>query len=224
MPEMRIITEWPGLKRTTMLISSNPLLCAGSPSSRPGCREPHPAWPWMPPHCPRSIHSLLGQPVPACHHPLGERYLLEKYHLNFLCLSVIPGHQFIHSPSLPSWDTESTRLHKRWGSRTRMLQFKDCKGILSQMQGHFRLNPRLYSIISLHSPWFLRNISPGTVRLLMCWAHTPCWDPWSWQLTSLLQSPTKTAEQHNSKEPVELFSDQLAFIHVLLTASVIHTG
>jgi len=39
------ITEWPGLKRTTMLISSNPLLCAGSPTSRPGCPEPHPAWP-----------------------------------------------------------------------------------------------------------------------------------------------------------------------------------
>jgi len=29
--------------------SSNPLLCAGSPTSRPGCPEPHPAWPWMPP-------------------------------------------------------------------------------------------------------------------------------------------------------------------------------
>jgi len=26
-----------------------PLLCAGSPTSRPGCSEPHPAWPWMPP-------------------------------------------------------------------------------------------------------------------------------------------------------------------------------
>jgi len=28
---------------------SNPLLCTGSPTSRPGCPEPHPAWPWMPP-------------------------------------------------------------------------------------------------------------------------------------------------------------------------------
>jgi len=28
---------------------STPLLCAGSPTSRPGCPEPHPAWPWMPP-------------------------------------------------------------------------------------------------------------------------------------------------------------------------------
>ena len=26
-----------------------PLLCAGSPTTRPGCPEPHPAWPWMPP-------------------------------------------------------------------------------------------------------------------------------------------------------------------------------
>ena len=28
---------------------STPLLCAGSPTTRPGCPEPHPAWPWMPP-------------------------------------------------------------------------------------------------------------------------------------------------------------------------------
>ena len=28
---------------------SAPLLCAGSPTSRPGCPEPHPAWPQMPP-------------------------------------------------------------------------------------------------------------------------------------------------------------------------------
>jgi len=28
---------------------SNPLLCAGSPNTSPGCPEPHPAWPWMPP-------------------------------------------------------------------------------------------------------------------------------------------------------------------------------
>jgi len=26
-----------------------PLLCAESPTTRPGCSEPHPAWPWMPP-------------------------------------------------------------------------------------------------------------------------------------------------------------------------------
>jgi len=35
---------------------------AGLPTSRPGCPEPHPALPWMPP---QSIHSLLGQPVPV---------------------------------------------------------------------------------------------------------------------------------------------------------------
>jgi len=28
---------------------SAPLLRAGSPTTRPGCPEPHPAWPWMPP-------------------------------------------------------------------------------------------------------------------------------------------------------------------------------
>ena len=39
------ITAWPGLKRPTVRISTNPLLCAGSPTSSPGCPEPHPAWP-----------------------------------------------------------------------------------------------------------------------------------------------------------------------------------
>ena len=64
------IIEWPGLQRTTVLISSNPLLCAGSPTSSPGCPEPHPAWPLMPPG--------MGHPQPpwaTCsvrHHPLGE--------------------------------------------------------------------------------------------------------------------------------------------------------
>ena len=36
---------WPGAKRCTATVSSNPLLCAGSPTSSPGCPEPHPAWP-----------------------------------------------------------------------------------------------------------------------------------------------------------------------------------
>jgi len=43
------IIECPELKRTTMIIEFQPLLCAGSPTTRPGCPEPHPAWPWMPP-------------------------------------------------------------------------------------------------------------------------------------------------------------------------------
>ena len=38
-----------GWKRPQCSSSSNPLLCAGSPTTRPGCSEPHPAWPWMPP-------------------------------------------------------------------------------------------------------------------------------------------------------------------------------
>jgi len=50
-----------GCKGPQCSSSSNPLLCAGSPTSSPGCPEPHPAWPGMPagmghPH-------ILGQPV-----------------------------------------------------------------------------------------------------------------------------------------------------------------
>jgi len=35
---------------------SNPLLCAGSPTTRQGCPEPHRAWPWM--------HPGTGHPQP----------------------------------------------------------------------------------------------------------------------------------------------------------------
>ena len=35
---------------------STPLQCAGSPTTRPGCPGPHPAWPWMPPE--------MGHPQP----------------------------------------------------------------------------------------------------------------------------------------------------------------
>ena len=50
---------------------STPLLCAGSPTTRPGCPEPHPTWPWIPPEM--SIHNFLGQPVQVQHHPLCEK-------------------------------------------------------------------------------------------------------------------------------------------------------
>jgi len=45
---------------------STPLNCAGSPTTRPGCPEPHPAWPWSLQGS--VIHSLLGQPDPVGHH------------------------------------------------------------------------------------------------------------------------------------------------------------
>ena len=46
-PYFHRITEWPGLKRTQCSCTLIPLLCAGSPTSRPGCPEPHPAWPFI---------------------------------------------------------------------------------------------------------------------------------------------------------------------------------
>jgi len=35
---------------------STPLLRAGLPTTRPGCPEPHPSWPWMP--------ARMGHPQP----------------------------------------------------------------------------------------------------------------------------------------------------------------
>jgi len=54
-----------------MTISFQPPAIAGLPTSRPGCPEPHPAWPGMP--------AGMGHPQPpwaTCsvrHHPLGEK-------------------------------------------------------------------------------------------------------------------------------------------------------
>ena len=66
------IIEWPGLKRTTMIIEFQP------PCYVQGCQPPDQAaqshiQPGL--ECLQGwgIHSLLGQPVPVCHHPLSER-------------------------------------------------------------------------------------------------------------------------------------------------------
>ena len=63
---------------------STPLLCAESPTSRPGCPEPHPAWPWMPPWATCSVR----------HHPLCEKscsrivlILKEAYYLSPISLN-----------------------------------------------------------------------------------------------------------------------------------------
>ena len=45
-PESQNGPGWKGPQRSW---SFNPLLCAGSPTTKPGCPKPHPAWPWMPP-------------------------------------------------------------------------------------------------------------------------------------------------------------------------------
>ena len=45
---------------------------AGTFSTRPGCSELHPAWPWTLPGS--GIHSFSGQPVPVFHHPHGEEF------------------------------------------------------------------------------------------------------------------------------------------------------
>ena len=66
------ITEWPGLKRTTMLIQFQPPCCvhvdqppdqAAQSHIQPGleCLQ---GW---------GMHNLLGQPIPVRHHPLGEK-------------------------------------------------------------------------------------------------------------------------------------------------------
>ena len=47
---------------------STPLLCEGSPATRPGCPEPHPAWPWMPPGTgnPQPPWATCSNELPPC--------------------------------------------------------------------------------------------------------------------------------------------------------------
>ena len=69
------ITEWFRLEGHLRSSSSNSLLQAGTPSSRPGCPKPHPAWPCMLPGR-VTIHGLSGQHVPVSHHPQSKEFLL----------------------------------------------------------------------------------------------------------------------------------------------------
>jgi len=69
---LRGITEWLGLKRTTMIISFQPPCCVQGHQPPDQAAQSH-IQPGL--ECLQGwgIHSLLGQPVPVRHHPLGEK-------------------------------------------------------------------------------------------------------------------------------------------------------
>jgi len=66
------ITEWPGLKRTTMIIEFQPLCYVQGHQPPDQAAQSH-IQPGL--ECLQGwgIHNLLGQPVPVCHHPLCEK-------------------------------------------------------------------------------------------------------------------------------------------------------
>lgn len=39
------ITEWLGMEGTLEIVQFQPAAMAGTPTTRPGCSEPHPTWP-----------------------------------------------------------------------------------------------------------------------------------------------------------------------------------
>ena len=63
--------EWPGLKRTTTIIEFQPPCYVQGRQPPDQAAQSH-IQPGL--QCPQGwgIHSLLGQPVPVCHHPRGE--------------------------------------------------------------------------------------------------------------------------------------------------------
>ena len=66
------ITEWPGLKRSTMIIEFQPPCCVKGRQPPDQAAQSH-IQPGL--ECLQrwGIHSLLGQPVPVRHHPLCEK-------------------------------------------------------------------------------------------------------------------------------------------------------
>ena len=77
---------------------STPLLCSGSPTTRPGCPEPHPACAWMSPGM--GIHNFLGQPV-QCVTTLCVKNVLLISNLNLPCLSLKPFSLILSLPLFP---------------------------------------------------------------------------------------------------------------------------
>ena len=64
---------------------STPLLCAGLPTAKPGCPEPHPAWPWVPPEHSTSLGNLF-----QCVTTLWVQNILLMANLNLPFLSLKP--------------------------------------------------------------------------------------------------------------------------------------
>jgi len=71
--KIRII-EQSGLEGTLKgHLAQHPPQWAGRPSTRSGCSEPHPTWPWM--FQGWGIYHLSGKPVPVFHHPHCKKFL-----------------------------------------------------------------------------------------------------------------------------------------------------
>jgi len=74
-------------KEPQQSLSFNPLPCAGLPTTRLGCPEPHPAWPWMPPgHLQHPLH-FFAIPYDC----LGYSYLCQYFR------QPAPGHELLTS-------------------------------------------------------------------------------------------------------------------------------
>jgi len=78
-------------------VVSTSLLCAGSPTTRPGCPEPHPAWPWKF-YCICKIESKSGQSIVTGHCRGKWELVIDTWPLfssaELLCLSAQAGGAF----------------------------------------------------------------------------------------------------------------------------------
>ena len=109
------IINWFELEKGPLRSShSSPVLYAGTPPSRPGCSQPHPAWPGVLPG--RGIHSLAGQPVPVSHQPHSKEFLPDIQSkstlFQFKATSPCPVTTCPYKKSLPSFPVGPSRYWK----------------------------------------------------------------------------------------------------------------
>ena len=111
---------------------SSLLLCAGSSTTTPGCPEPHPAWPWMPP--------WMGHPQPPwatwfqCVTTLWVKNFLLISNLSLPCLSLKPFPLVLslytlvnsHISSCKSCNSKENTRTAKWNSHFRTLIHMAC--------------------------------------------------------------------------------------------------
>ena len=158
----RIIESQNGLgwKGPQWSSSFNPLLCAGSPTTSPGCPEPHPAWPWMPPEITVVCPGASG-PWELCLAPsfLGSE---ENRSVSIaLCFPLDWSSSVWHAshPSNPLPSTHLLRAHSvtslRLNSRSAHCQLlARCQASLSLQHNYMLLRASTVSVTGDGKPWF----------------------------------------------------------------------
>jgi len=118
---------------------SAPLLCAGSPATRPGCPEPHPAWPWIPASFGRDANVWEGC-ISSLRGASSQRRAVRQNHvssgLSHVCGAASQAQQW-HFHVEPH--TDARTKHKGW-ARLLKITYKKGFSFKTDLIGHCILN------------------------------------------------------------------------------------